>query len=45
MGVLILSCLTSGLIIHDVAAYWQGVLKGAVIILGVAIDVLFNDRS
>src|SRR2546430_17536801 len=39
MGVLILSCLTSGLIILDVAAYWQRVLKGAVIILGVAVDV------
>jgi ribose/xylose/arabinose/galactoside ABC-type transport system permease subunit len=41
MGVLILTCLTSGLIILDVAAYWQGVLKGA----GVGVDVLFNNRS
>lgn len=44
VGVLVLTSLTSGLVILGVAAYWQGVLKGAVIIAAVAVDVLFAKR-
>lgn len=45
MGVLILSSLTSALVILQVAAYWQGVLKGAIIIIAVAVDVAFSRRN
>lgn len=44
VGVLVLTSLTSGLVILGVAAYWQGILKGAVIIAAVAVDVLFSKR-
>ena len=45
IGVLILSALSSGLVLFGVAAYWQGLVKGAVIILAVAVDVIFNKRN
>ncbi|MFE4835239.1 ABC transporter permease [Arthrobacter sp. NPDC056691] len=45
LGVLILSALSSGLVLLGVAAYWQDLVKGAVIILAVAVDVLFNRRK
>lgn len=44
IGVLILASLSSGLVLLGVAAYWQGVFKGAIIILAVAVDVIFNRR-
>jgi ribose/xylose/arabinose/galactoside ABC-type transport system permease subunit len=45
VGVLILASLSSGLVLLGVAAYWQGLVKGAVIILAVAVDVIFNKRN
>jgi ABC-type xylose transport system permease subunit len=45
VGVLILVSLSSGLVLLGVAAYWQGMVKGAVIILAVAVDVIFNKRN
>lgn len=45
VGVLILASLSSGLVLLGVAAYWQGVFKGAIIILAVAVDVVFNRRD
>lgn len=44
VGVFILTSLTSALVILQVATYWQGVLKGAIIIIAVAVDVAFNRR-
>lgn len=44
VGVLILTSLTSALVILQVATYWQGVLKGAIIIIAVAVDVAFSRR-
>ncbi|HEY0188149.1 MAG TPA: ABC transporter permease [Cellulomonas sp.] len=44
VGVLILTSLTSALVILQVATYWQGVLKGAIIIVAVAVDVAFSRR-
>ena len=44
IGVLILTALTSGLVLLGVAAYWQGLFKGAVIILAVAVDVIFSNN-
>lgn len=44
VGVLVLYCLTSGLVLLGVAAYWQGILKGAVIIIAVFVDVVFNKQ-
>lgn len=40
MGALILACLSSALVFLNVAPYWQGILKGSVIIAAVAVDVL-----
>ena len=45
VGVLILQALSSGLVLLGVTAYWQGLFKGAVIILAVAIDVIFSSRK
>lgn len=45
VGVLILTSLTSALVILGVATYWQGVLKGAIIITAVAVDVAFSRRG
>lgn len=45
VGVLVLYSLTSGLVLLGVAAYWQGILKGAVIIVAVLVDVVFNKKS
>ncbi|MFZ8758794.1 ABC transporter permease [Microbacterium sp. HMH0099] len=44
VGVLVLSSLSSGLVILGVESYWQGVVKGAIIIAAVAFDVLFRPR-
>lgn len=44
VGVLVLYSLTSGLVLLGVAAYWQGILKGAVIIVAVFVDVIFNRK-
>lgn len=44
VGVLVLYSLTSGLVLLGVAAYWQGILKGAVIIIAVFVDVVFNRK-
>ncbi|MBN8881864.1 MAG: hypothetical protein J0H73_06060 [Salana multivorans] len=44
IGVFILTSLTSALVILQVATYWQGVLKGAIIVIAVAVDVAFNRR-
>ncbi len=44
VGVLVLYSLTSGLVLLGVAAYWQGVLKGTVIIVAVLVDVVFNKK-
>lgn len=44
IGVLILTALSSGLVLLGVAAYWQGLFKGAVIILAVAVDVIFSRK-
>lgn len=45
MGVLILSSLTSALVILQVDTYWQGVLKGAIIIIAVLVDVTFANKK
>lgn len=45
VGVLVLYSLTSGLVLLGVAAYWQGVLKGTVIIVAVLVDVVFNKQN
>lgn len=44
VGVLILSSLSSGMVLLGVESYWQGVVKGAIIIAAVAFDVLFKPR-
>lgn len=44
LGVLVLASLSSGMVILGVESYWQGVVKGAIIIAAVAFDVLFKDR-
>lgn len=45
VGVLILTSLSSALVILEVATYWQGVLKGAIIIIAVAVDVAIRVRK
>lgn len=45
IGVLILQALSSGLVLLGVAAYWQGMFKGAIIILAVAVDVIFSSKK
>lgn len=44
MGVLILQSLSAALVILQVDTYWQGVLKGAIIIIAVMVDVAFSRR-
>jgi ribose/xylose/arabinose/galactoside ABC-type transport system permease subunit len=45
LGVLVLYSLTSGLVLLGVAAYWQGILKGAIIIIAVFVDVVLNTKK
>lgn len=45
VGVLILMALQSGLVLMGVNPYYQGMFKGAILILAVAVDVLFNKKS
>jgi ribose/xylose/arabinose/galactoside ABC-type transport system permease subunit len=44
IGVLILASLSNGLVLLGVAPYWQGVLKGSIIIGAVAFDVFQRRR-
>lgn len=45
VGVLILMALQSGLVLMGVNPYYQGMFKGAILILAVAVDVLFNKKK
>jgi ribose transport system permease protein len=40
VGVLILGILDNGLVLNDVSSFWQDVVRGAVIIIAVIIDIL-----
>lgn len=45
VGVLILVALQSGLVLMGVNPYYQGMFKGAILILAVAIDVIFSKKK
>lgn len=44
LGVIVLSALSSGMVLLGISAYWQGMFKGAIIILAVAVDVVVSTR-
>lgn len=44
LGVIVLSALSSGMVLLGVSAYWQGLFKGAIIILAVAVDVIVSTK-
>lgn len=45
VGVLILMALQSGLVLMGVNPYYQGMFKGAILILAVAVDVIFSKKK
>ena len=49
LGLMILMVINNVLVLHSVPSYWQQVVRGAVLIIAVAIDTVrgggFNDRS
>nr|WP_300143794.1 ABC transporter permease [Propionicimonas sp.] len=45
VGVLILMALQSGLVLMGVNPYYQGMFKGAILILAVAVDVIFGKKK
>ena len=45
LGVFILTSLSSGLVIMGVSTYWQGALKGAIIILAVIFDMALSKKQ
>lgn len=45
IGVLILMALQSGLVLMGVNPYYQGMFKGAILILAVAVDVIFSKKK
>lgn len=44
LGVIVLSALSSGMILLGISTYWQGLFKGAIIILAVGVDVLVSAK-
>lgn len=45
VGILILMALQSGLVLMGVNPYYQGMFKGAILILAVAVDVIFGKKK
>jgi ribose/xylose/arabinose/galactoside ABC-type transport system permease subunit len=45
IGILILMALQSGLVLMGVNPYYQGMFKGAILILAVAVDVIFGKKK
>lgn len=45
VGVLILMALQSGLVLMGVNPYYQGIFKGSILILAVAVDVIFSKKK
>ena len=45
IGILILMALQSGLVLMGVNPYYQGMFKGAILILAVAVDVIFSKKK
>jgi len=45
IGILVLMALQSGLVLMGVNPYYQGMFKGAILILAVAVDVIFGKKK